>query len=493
MADNEKSYHADTKWSKLAEPYYDEAISKLQEYIRIKSFNDPETSREGQPFGKFVADVFDFDVALGKKMGFEVDRCDGYCVELSYGDPSLPTIDVYAHSDTVPASSFWDFDPFGAEIKGDNIYGRGASDDKGPGLACLYGAKLLLDNNLIKGWRLRFIFGGNEELGCACLNAYFHKLNKPYADYGISPDANFPLIYAEKSMCDYDAEFNVDLGDVPFEWGTVMNLVCDKADYDFANLGVDFNQAKSIVDNYLDEHQEIKGEWHGTVLQINGHGYHGSMPWNGTNAALYMLNLLGKIKGIQKLHEAYKDYKTGDGEPFGGNFKSKAFDRTSYCVGKISYKPGKLVLHINLRFPENITAEAIIENVKTHTLADNVIIKSITPGLYVDPKSSFIKTLMRVYREETGDMDSKPLAIGGGTYAKEAKNTVAFGGEFPGRDFFMHGDNEWFSLSDFKALIGIYAHCLDALGKLAIRDRKKSEQSGPVLKKCRRLPSPKKA
>lgn len=476
MANEElKSFHVDTKWNKWAEPYYDEAVQNLQKYIQIKSFNDPETVTKEHPFGQNVANVFEFDKALGKKMGFSVDDCQGYCVELSYGDPSLPTIDVYAHSDTVPVSSFWDFDPFKAEIKGDNIYGRGAADDKGPGLACLYGAKLLLDHGLIKGWRLRFIFGGNEELGCECLNAYFHKLQKSYPTYGISPDADFPLIYAEKALCDYDAEFDVDLGNKPFEWGVAMNLVCDKVDYDFANLGVDFEKAKRIVNNYLSDHKEIQGFWNGTVLEIKGHGYHGSMPWLGTNAALYMINILGKIKGIQKLHEAYEDYKTGDGEPFGGNFKSKAFDRSSYCVGKVSYKPGKLILHINMRLPENVSCEEAIAAVANNTKSDKVVVKSFTPALYVDPKSSFIKTLMKVYQEETGDKKSKPLAIGGGTYSKESKNTVAYGGVYPGRDFFMHGDNEWFHLPDFKNLIGTYAHCLYALGNLAIKESKEKK------------------
>lgn len=473
MSEKLKSYRMDTKWNKMAEPYYEEAIENLKKYIQIKSYNDAESITKEHPFGKYVADVFDFDVALGEKMGFEVDRCDGYCVELSYGDKDGPLIDVYAHSDTVPVSSYWDFDPFAAEIKDDNIYGRGASDDKGPGLACLYGAKLLVDNKLIKGWRLRFIFGGNEEMGCECLNAYFHKLNKPYPAYGISPDANFPLIYAEKSLCDYDAVFNVDLGKESFVWGVAMNLVCDKVSYDFKNINFEFEKAKMIIDNYLAEHTEVKGVWNGTVLEIQGHGYHGSMPWNGTNAALYMINILGKLIGSQKLHEAYEDYKSGYGENFKGNFTSKAFTETSYCVGMVSYKPGKLILHINMRLPENVTSQMAMDNLRKNTKADEIILKSFTPGLYINPKSSFIKTLMKVYQEESGDYENKPLAIGGGTYAKESINTVAFGGEYPGRDFFMHGDNEWFNLTDFKNLIGMYAHCLYSLGKLAVKEAKK--------------------
>ena len=75
------------------------------------------------------------------------------------------------------------------------------------------------------------------------------------------------------------------------------------------------------------------------------------------------------------------------------------------------------------------------------------------------------------YKEETGDEINKPLAIGGGTYAKESKNSLAFGPTFPGRDFFIHQDDEYFFISDFENIIGIYAHAIDALGK-ALRENK---------------------
>ncbi len=458
----------ETEWSRLARPYEKEALETLKEYIAIPSYNDPASASKEHPFGKYVANVLDFTAKLGARLGFAVDRCDNYCTELSYGKG--PLIDIYAHSDTVPVElANWNTDPFKATFVGDKVIGRGAADDKGPGLSCLFGLKALLDHKMIEGYRVRFVFGGNEELDFRCLEHYFNNLKKGYPAYGISPDADYPLIYAEKALCDYDATFNVDLGSQPFEWGTALNLVCNDVSYDFANLPqhLPFERIKNVVDNYLPDHPEIKGTWHNTVLRIKGKGYHGSMPWNGVNAGLYMLNIIAKINGIQKLHEAYEDYKVGDGEPFGGNYKSKAFERSSYCVGLISYADGKLVLHVNMRLPENVDLNDAVENVREKTKADAIKIQSTTPALYVDPKSDLVKTLLAVYREETGDLKSKPLALGGGTYAKESRNTVAFGGCFPGRDFGMHEDNEWFLVSDFYKNIGIYAHAIYALGQLA--------------------------
>ena len=84
----------------------------------------------------------------------------------------------------------------------------------------------------------------------------------------------------------------------------------------------------------------------------------------------------------------------------------------------------------------------------------------------MDPKSELVKTLLKVYQEETGDMTSRPMAIGGGTYARESKNTIAFGPTFIGRDYRIHQDDEFISVEDYEALISIYAHTIFALGEL---------------------------
>lgn len=460
------SQNPDSKWAKLAEPYRKEALESLKAYVAIPSYNDPSTVTKEHPFGAGVAKALDFVAQLGAKHGFAVDRCDGYCTELSYGEG--PLIDVYAHSDTVPVTrENWKTDPFALTIVGDSMYGRGTNDDKGPGLACFYGVIALKDAGLIDGYKVRFVFGGNEELDFRCLNHYFHEMHKGYPAYGISPDAEYPLIYGEKACCNYSASYKLDLGKAPFHWGTALNLVCDTAVYDFANCGLEFEKAKRVVDNYLSDHTEVKGTWEGTVLSLKGFGYHGSMPWFGVNAGLYMLNIIGKVKGIQILHDLYEDYKSGDGQPFGGNYKSKAFDRSSYCVGYFDYVEGKLTLRVNMRLPENVEFDEAIHNVKEKTKPDALTIDSETPVLYIDPDSPFIKTLMKVYREETNDKASQPLAIGGGTYAKDSKNTVAFGGAYNDVDFHMHGDNEFFSLANFNDDIGIFARAIYEIGNLA--------------------------
>ena len=58
------------------------------------------------------------------------------------------------------------------------------------------------------------------------------------------------------------------------------------------------------------------------------------------------------------------------------------------------------------------------------------------------------------------------LTTGGGTYAKHAKNTIAFGALFPGRESTMHEPNEYMPMEDFLLSAVIYARAIFDLGNL---------------------------
>src|SRR5215510_13382998 len=59
-----------------------------------------------------------------------------------------PTVTVYNHLDVVPASKEtepWRTDPFTFVREGDTYRGRGTTDDKGPALSALFGARAAMD------------------------------------------------------------------------------------------------------------------------------------------------------------------------------------------------------------------------------------------------------------------------------------------------------------------------------------------------------------
>lgn len=81
-------------------------------------------------------------------------------------DPSWPTVTIYNHLDVQPASKEtepWETEPFVFTQKGDRYFGRGTTDDKGPALAALLGAKAALDAGVPANLRVLWEF--EEEIG----------------------------------------------------------------------------------------------------------------------------------------------------------------------------------------------------------------------------------------------------------------------------------------------------------------------------------------
>ncbi|MGH9881627.1 MAG: M20/M25/M40 family metallo-hydrolase, partial [Pyrinomonadaceae bacterium] len=81
-------------------------------------------------------------------------------------DKNLPTVTVYNHMDVQPASKEtepWETEPFVMTQKGDSYFGRGTTDDKGPALSALYGARAARDAGV--PINIRFLWEFEEEIG----------------------------------------------------------------------------------------------------------------------------------------------------------------------------------------------------------------------------------------------------------------------------------------------------------------------------------------
>lgn len=448
-------------FKKLAKTYEKNATVALQEFVKIPSVYDSSSIRDGAPFGANVKKALDYVAKLGKDYGFAVDSCKGYCTELTIGE-SGPIIGIYAHSDVVPVSGKWTDLPFSGIIKDDRLWGRGACDDKGPLIASLFAIKLLKDNGLIKGYRVRLVSGGDEERGSSCLSHYFGALKKPECDYGFTPDADFPLIYGEKAIRNYELTYTGSLGPViAMDGGVVKNAVCDK-------LLVTLTKDKAFED-FLKQNKidcDIAAMNEITMVTFKGKSAHGSTPELGVNAALIAFGAIGNFYHIEPLRKIAKALDSPDGSSFGGNMMSPELLGTTYNYGIIKYDGKKLFISLDFRFGEKANADECIEKL---TSASGLTAKKtvdVAPLLF-DKKSALVSTLMKVYKLETHDFFAKPFTIGGGTYAKETKNTVAFGATFKDHPGNMHSPDEYIYLSDFYKDIAIYAHAIYALGKIA--------------------------
>lgn len=75
-----------------------------------------------------------------------------------------PTVTIYNHLDVQPAQEpEWKQEPFAFKNEGGMYRGRGATDDKGPALAALFGARFAIEQDL--PINIRFLWELEEEIG----------------------------------------------------------------------------------------------------------------------------------------------------------------------------------------------------------------------------------------------------------------------------------------------------------------------------------------
>ena len=438
--------------------YFNESILNLQKWININSIYDASTVSKDAPFGKGVKEALQFIGNIALNDGFEVDFCDGYCTEISFGKG--PLIAIYAHADVVPVSGDWKHPPFSGHIENEIMYGRGTSDDKGPAIAAYYALKTLRDLNLIDNYRVSLVIGGNEESGSRCLEYYFNELHKPYPEFGFTPDGDFPLIYGEKAIASYTVRLEKQLEMIKsIEGGVVINSVIDNAVCELKIM-----PAVNLIEEYCNEFG-LKYHIDQNKLTFIGKAAHGSLPKLGINAGMHLLHFLGKVFNYSELEQTGYNYLDGEGANMNLRYESELLHETTYNVGLLAYEDGVLTYHVNFRYPETVNPNNIIEKLNNLNLG-KVTLNGASEYLLMDPKSDMIQSLLACYQEETGDYISQPMAIGGGTYAKESKNTVAFGSHFPGREDHIHEANEKIHLEDLTKSISIYAKAIYKLGKL---------------------------
>ena len=445
-------------FDKLAKSYEQGAVKALQDFIRINSVYDEMTIGEGAPYGLGVKKALEYFAKLGSNFGWKSKVINGYCTEITVGNEG-PLVGIYGHSDVVPVSGKWTHKPFGAEIKDGVIYGRGACDDKGPLLASLWAVKLLQDEGLLKGFRVKIVSGGDEERGSSCLNYYFNEYKGEAPRFGFTPDANWPLIYAEKGITRYDASFEGELGPViAMNGGVVVNAVCD---YVLVTLKPDAKFVKYLKEKAIK--CEITDNSALLMVRFSGKTAHASTPEIGENAMVTCFETLGEFYKLEVLSKAAKAMKDCHGKSFGGYNCSKELGEATYSYGIVSYDGKKLNFTIDFRYGEEAKPEELIAKFQEATGLE-LTKKGESKLLIFDKKSPLVSTLMKAYKKGAHKLFAKPLAIGGGTYAKEAPNTVAFGAEWPNHPGNMHSPDEYIYIEDFIKDIAIYARAIHALG-----------------------------
>ena len=437
--------------------YFDELVQAVVDIVKIDSTRQP--AEEGFPFGKGVGDCLRFFLNLAESFGFETKNYDNYIGEVIFGEGE--DFAILAHLDVVPVGSGWKYPPFGGVINdapsdsgvlGKKIWGRGTIDDKAPAIACLYVLKALKDEGFTPKRKIKLIVGCNEESGWRCIEHYKKVAKLP--DEGFTPDGDFPPIYAEKGICHFFSDFKIE--NPPFtalKAGEAANMVCPDA---YATLT---KEAISALQNYQNPiaNTEFFFNEQTSELHVKGKSAHGSMPHLGANALEAMLAFFATLNPcIKQCYDLlFLDV---------GGLKNLQDETGPLTMSPdvATYENGVLTILTDVRYPATMDLSAVENILRAQKV--NFRIDHYQPPIYNNPKGKLISTLTSVYNKATG-RDEKPVAIGGGTYARALKCGCAFGPAHVSDEALAHQPNEYITLDCLRLMTEIYYDAVKELTK----------------------------
>ena len=439
--------------------YRDKALELLAKLISFNTVLDEYKPNSDAPFGEGNRACLNYLLDYAKKDGFSVKNVDNYAGHIEYGSGD-EILGVLAHLDVVPFdASEWNTNPLELTIKGDRMFARGSMDDKGPLVTSYIAMKMLLDEGFKPKRRIRLITGCDEESGSRCLEHYLEKEARP--DLGFSPDASFPLIYGEKGMMSFDVNMPLDDVILDFDCGTRYNMVPSVAKM---KLAINLDKEFLAFLNEFGYNGEIKDGYYVAY----GKAAHAMCPEEGINAGFILFEFLAKNTD-SKIAKFFSKYFLND--TWGKKLKIDAYDdemkylTINFAIAKVS--DNTMRIGFNCRVPLNECLNTIKERLAIACSEFNYSYEVISESNrhYVAKDSELVKSLMKSYVDVTGDKVNEPITIGGGTYAREIGNAVAFGPMFVGREDVCHIANEYFMLEDFDKAVEIYYNAIYELTK----------------------------
>ena len=402
----------------------------------------------GKPYGEGPYAALEFFLDTARGSGMRTGILDGRVGWCEFGPESSPKLfSIVCHLDVVPAGEGWQTDPFDLTFDGKRFKGRGIVDDKGPAAAAFFAMRRLMNSDYDPSCRIRLILGTDEERTCSCVEYYAEHGELP--TFAITPDAEFPVIYAEKGIMNIKVSGPASI--VSAEAGSAANMVPASAWMTTGN-------------------GKIKAE---------GKTAHASKPELGVNAIFELCKKLSS-KGF--------DFKKSPLLNFINNeiIPCSQYEYTGCRIsdesGTVTANPSILKcsrdlesLIIDVRCPISYRMEDITTHLasiaKPYGLNCSTI-SSMDP-VSKDKNAPEVRILTDIWNENMSKYYgfeesyrkkySQPLAIGGGTYARHIPNTIAFGLQAPWQEDVCHQANESRRLSDFEADIDVLTEAVKRL------------------------------
>lgn len=498
----------------VLDTYKEEMVETLRELCRFPSVAEETDPGAESPFGPAVRDALVYLLDKAERDGFAVKNVDNYGGHLDFPGKDATTEDpgdvvaLVGHLDVVPVGdlSQWESDPFEMEIRGGKMYGRGTVDDKGPLLAAYFAVRALKESGFVPEKTIRIMLGCDEETNWDGMTYYMeHEKVTPVS--GFSPDAMFPVLYAEKGCLAFEIEGTFKessdadkmAGDaahglrlVSVRGGSVVNAVPDKAEAVIEGSPAELAAVRLAAATFKAVHADFGDDAvtiaelpaaaaeAGQRLQVTFKGIpaHAAFPETGRSAVAMLCECFSGLPfASADVNRAVRFFNDHIGYEYNGQRIGLAMEdapsgKLTFNAGLIEMDEAHVKWTIDVRHPVTTKAEDVLaklqQAVQEGPGADSDytvrLIRNELP-LYKPADDPMITALLDSYKEFTGDGAAKPIAIGGATYARAVPNTVGFGPIMPGEPDMCHQANEFFSLDGYYTSAKIYAAAVKKLAE----------------------------
>lgn len=404
-----------------------ELVDDVITLTNIRSVSQFQGGKE--PFGAGCAAVLTKVYQMAQNQGLAVVNYDNYCAVATLPGKDKGELCLFGHLDVVPEGENWTRPPFDAYVKNGNIYGRGAADNKGPALACLYVLRCMRDLKIHLNRDASVFFGCNEECGMEDVAYYLQHHKAP--DFSIIADSTFSVCHGEKGILTADLLLDVSGSNiVDFSGGHVSNMIPDRAYMILDHCSA--QEAESALKAYKGLTVTAQGAQR-VRIDASGVCGHAAMP-EGAVSATHLLakavSVSGLVSGrgqkvLTQIADMFSDY-------YGEGLKIACEDdisgKLTHIGGVLRLKDSCLIQNINVRYPVTVSPEWVADSLRAFCDNNGIALQNLKNDApaYVPESHPAIGILNDICNDVLGTNYS-PFVMGGGTYARKLPNAVAYG------------------------------------------------------------------
>lgn len=206
-----------------ARSHREQHLAELKQLLAIPSISaQPNHRTDIQSAAAWLVDHFK-SIGLARA---EVRPTSGHPIVLAEwldAGRDRPTLLIYGHYDVQPVDpiELWHSEPFEPAVRGDNLYARGASDDKGQIMAHIKAVECLMSTAGRLPINVKFLVEGEEEIGGPSLDPFI-EAHQPElaADLALISDSHMPrpdlpgIVYGLRGLSYIQVEVTGPAGDL---------------------------------------------------------------------------------------------------------------------------------------------------------------------------------------------------------------------------------------------------------------------------------------